>query len=1070
MTEEHDNEKPRGGILAWWAGNSIAANLLMIIALVGGIIGYSQIQRDENPAASFAGATVSVSWPGASPQEVEEQIILRIEEAMTAVDGVRRITATAVEGSGWVNIEGNSTVDPAEFLDAVKLQVDSINNFPVEAFQPRVTEWQSRSQIAGIAVHGNIDRRELQRIAREMRNEISAAIPEVAAVNIQARLPEEVSIEISEENMRRYGITIAELSRAISTSSLNLSAGSVRTDLGDVRVAARQLADTAEEFGNIIVRQTPGGSVIRVRDVATVIDGLEDRPFEATFNGEPMVLLTLMSVGNSDVIDVSGSLAAYIDRKQRELPTTVTISEWWDGADQFNSQLTVIGSSALLGLALVLVVLILFLRPIVAFWVTIGIATAFAGAFMLLPLIGVTLNFLSLFAFLIVIGVIVDDAIIVGENIHNRVERGEQGLTAAVVGVQMVAKPVIFAVITSMMAFAPWMMLSGPEVQFTRQISLVVIAALSFSLIEAFLILPAHLAHIKPQEPKGISGHFIRFQAGIADSLVWFSRHVYGPMLAVSLRHRYATFAIFLGLFALAIVLMNTNRVPFRFMPEIESDQIQVNIQLAEGTPWQRTDEIRERLEAAQIVVQNEYREMYPGEVDVIRNRSTLATQGQVRAWIGLAPPESRPGRLPSAEIAQRIRDEMGPVPDAEEIRFDATLNDVGPAIDFAINHPDLDVLRAAADDLKDALRGFPATYDVVDNLQTSAEELRLTLRPDAQALGLTLVDVTQQLRQAFYGQEVQRLPRGGEDVRVMVRYPRADRESLDAINQVRIRTADGREIPLAAVAQAEFAPGINRIQRRERQRTVRVSAEVSDPDAARAIRQQINEEFFPAWRERYPGVSVGAIGQAEGEAEFMGEIVILQIIMIGMMYVLLAVAFRSYAQPLMIMTAIPFAFAGAVFGHLALGVPFALFSMFGVGAAAGIVINDNLVLVDFVNRLRERGVGAFQALVDAGVQRFRPILLTSVTTFIGVLPMIAERSTAAQFLKPMVVSLGFAVMFALFLTLFMVPALYAIGVDIKRSFLSLWTGEKRPGIGSGYHGDTSGTDVDIGQIKQPAE
>jgi len=447
-----------------------------------------------------------------------------------------------------------------------------------------------------------------------------------------------------------------------------------------------------------------------------------------------------------------------------------------------------------------------------------------------------------------------------------------------------------------------------------------------------------------------------------------------------------------------------------------------------------------------------------------------LATNGQIRAWIGLAPPESRPGRLASADIAQRIRDEMGPVPDAEEIRFDATINEVGPAIDFAINHPDLDVLRAAADDLKDALRGFPATYDVVDNLQTSAEELRLTLRPDAQALGLTLVDVTQQLRQAFYGQEVQRLPRGGEDVRVMVRYPREARENLDAINQVRIRTPDGREIPLAAVAEAEFAPGINRIQRRERQRTVRVSAEVTDPDAARAIRRQITEEFIPDWQERFPGVSVGAIGQAEGEAEFLGEIVMLQLVMIGMMYVLLAVAFRSYAQPLLIMTAIPFAFAGAVFGHMALGVPFALFSMFGVGAAAGIVINDNLVLVDFVNRLRERGVGAFQALVDAGVQRFRPILLTSVTTFIGVLPMIAERSTAAQFLKPMVVSLGFAVVFALFLTLLMVPALYAIGVDIKRTVLSMWTGQKRPGIGSGYEGDTSGTDVDIGASHQPAE
>ena len=350
---ERPDETPHRGLLAWWAGNSIAANLLMIIALIGGVIGFFSIQRDQNPAAQFAGATVSVAWPGASPQEVEEQIILRIEEAITGVDGVRRITATAVEGSGWVNVEGNSTVDPQEFLDAIKLQVDSINNLPVEAFQPRVTQWQSRSQIAGIALHGNIDRRELQRIAREIRNELSAAIPEIASVETQARLPEEVSIEISEENMRRYGVTVAEVSRAISSASINRSAGSVRTDLGDVRIASRQLADTAEEFGNIIVRQTPGGGIIRVRDVARVYDGLEDRNFAATFDGEPMVLITLMSTGNSDVIEVSRQLAAYLDRKRPQLPETVSLSEWWDGADQFNSQLTVIGNSALLGMALV---------------------------------------------------------------------------------------------------------------------------------------------------------------------------------------------------------------------------------------------------------------------------------------------------------------------------------------------------------------------------------------------------------------------------------------------------------------------------------------------------------------------------------------------------------------------------------------------------------------------------------------------------------------------------------------------------------------------------------------------
>jgi multidrug efflux pump subunit AcrB len=584
-TDEQVNER---GILAWWAGNSIAANLLMAIALIGGIVGYMSLQRDQNPAAEFPGASVSVSWQGASPQEVEEQIILRVEEAMADLDGVRRITATAFEGRGVVNIEGNSNIDPTFFFDQVKIRVDSINNLPRDAFRPMVYQWRAQSQIAGMALHGHIDRRELQRIAREIRNEIGTQIPEVAAVQVQASLREEVAVEISEENLRRYGLTFAEVSQAIGAASMNTSAGSVRTDLGDVRIASRQLADTEEDFGSIIVRQTPEGGVIRVRDVATVIDGVQDANLNATFDGEPMVLITLMSTGNSDVIRVSNQLQAYMERKRAELPESVTLSEWWDGADQFNSQLTVIGSSALTGLALVLIVLILFLRPVVAFWVTVGIATAFAGAFLLLPFFGVTLNFLSLFAFLIVIGVIVDDAIIVGENIHNRVERGEQGLTAAVVGVQMVAKPVIFAVITSMLAFAPWMLLSGPESQFTSQISLVVIAALTFSLIESLLILPAHLAHIKPQKMHGFWGGVTRWQAKIADSIVWFARKAYAPLLVFSLKHRYATLAVFIGLFALSIVMMASGRVPFRFMPEIESDMIQVNIELAEGTPWSR--------------------------------------------------------------------------------------------------------------------------------------------------------------------------------------------------------------------------------------------------------------------------------------------------------------------------------------------------------------------------------------------------------------------------------------------------------------------------------------------------
>ena len=1057
------DENEHTGIIAWWAKNSVAANLLMLIALIGGVIGYTTMQRENNPSAVFAGASIDVAWPGASPQEIEEQIIVRMEEAIADLDGIDELTSVAREGSGSVYVEGLSTVDPDDFINDIKLRVDSVNNLPRDSFRPTVRQWQNSEQIFGFALHGEIDRRDMQRIAREIRDEISSTVPGISLVEINGVLGEEVAIEVSEEAMRRYGVSFSEISRAIASASINTSAGSVRTDLGDVRLTSRQLADTAEEFENIIVRQTPGGGSVRVGDVATVIDGLVDANLYATFNGDQMVIIAVRSTGNVDIIDASNALRDFAEQKNLELPSTVQLSVWWDGADQFNSQLLVIGNSALLGLILVLGILVLFLRPIVAFWVTVGITTAFAGAFLLLPLMGITLNFLSLFAFLIVIGVIVDDAIIVGENIHARVERGEQGLTAAVVGTQMVAKPVVFAVITTMMAFAPWMLISGGTAQFTTQISLVVIAALTFSLIEAFLILPAHLAHIKPQTPSGFFAPFIRFQKAIADSLLSFAHGVYGPFLSLAIKFRYATLLVFIGLFGLAITLMSTGRVASAFMPEIESDLIRVNIAMAEGTPWSRIAEVRERLDIAEHEVLEAYRDEFPDEVDMIQTRSTLATDSGVRAWIGLAPPEDRPEGVSSASIAERIREALGPVPDAEEIRFDASLNNSGPAIQFAINHPDLDVLRAASAELQDVLRGYSTTYDIVDNLNSSADEIQFTLRPDAQALGLTLSDVTNQVRQAFYGDEVQRLPRNGEDVRVMVRYPRADRNSLDAINNLRIRTADGREVPLASVVEVEFAPGINRIQRRERQRTATVSAELTDNEQAQIIREELDENFFPEWKERYPGLSTGAIGEAQEEARFLQEIMVLQIIMIGLMYTLLAIAFGSYAQPLMIMTAIPFAYAGAVFGHYILGEPFALFSMFGIGAAAGIVINDNLVLVDFVNRLRERGVGAMQALVDGGVQRFRPILLTTITTFVGVLPMIAERSTAAQFLKPMVISLGFAVVFALFLTLFLVPCLYAVGVDIRRVVLSLWTGQWQPMIGSTYSGHDSGDDtVDV--------
>lgn len=1062
MTDpNHTHDEAPGGIIGWWARNSVAANLLMIVAVLGGLLGYNMMNREVFPTASFNGATVSVSWPGASPQDVEEQIIVRIEEALSDMDGIETITSTAREGSGWVNIEGKRSIDVGEFIDNIKLEVDSVNNLPPSAYRPIVSQWRNQEQVVGFAVHGLVDRRDLQAIGREIRDEV-AQLPGASIVNLWASRGEEVSIEVSEDNLRRYNLTFDEIVRAVRASSLNASAGTVRTELGEFALTSRQLADTAPEFENIIIRQTGDGGTLRVRDVAQVTDGFVDFNLEATYNGEPMVLIVVEQSPNIDVVDTSRAVREYIEEKSAELPDGVHMSLWWDNSEMYTARMETISNSALVGGILVLIVLFLFLRPTVAIWVTVGIFIAFGGAFLILPMLGVSLNMLSLFAFLLVIGIVVDDAIVVGENIHDRVERGEPGLTASIIGTQMVAKPVIFAVITTIMMFSPWMLLTGPEVQFTRQISLVVIAALSFSLVESLLILPAHLSHMKPQSEEGMVGALIKVQRAIANSLVFFARNIYRPFAKIAIRNRYATFVAFLGIFMVSIVLMMTNRVGSVFMPQIENETIQVNIQLAEGTPWNRTEQVRQQLDEAQRLALEHYRTEYPGEIDMIESRSTIATDGRVRAWIELPDPADRPGRLPTAEVAQTIRDFLGPIPDAEEIRLDSTINDGGNSMTFALSHQDLGVLRQAADDLKAQLRSYDTLYDVIDSLQTSTEELQFTLLPGAQSVGLTLQDVTRQVRQSFYGEEAQRLPRDGQDVRVMVRMDEESRRSLDTLRDIRVRTGDGREVPLSAVAEAHFAPGLNRINRRNGMRTVTVRAELSDPAARGDINQSLNRDFFPGFDARYPGVSRDEIGQAEGEREFLQEVTNLLVLALGSMYILLAVAFRSYFQPIVIMIAIPFSLTGAIFGHLMFDMPIALFSYFGVGAAAGVVINDNLVLIDFVNRLRANGVGAFQALVDAGVQRFRPILLTSVTTFLGIFPMMAETSTQAQFLKPMVVALGFAVLFALFLTLLLVPAMYAIGVDIARLFRRIWTGEKQPGLGEHY------TDTDFAHGELP--
>ncbi|MEM9669014.1 MAG: efflux RND transporter permease subunit [Pseudomonadota bacterium] len=1062
------------GIVAWFARNAVAANLIMIVAFVGGTMSYLNMEREFFPTTLVNGAAVTMVWDGASPQDIEEQLMARIEESIADIDGLKRITSASAEGGGEVFIEAENTTDMTRFVNEVDRRVDQIDNFPAGAERPRVRQLEAQNWFFGMAIHGDVDRRTLKRWTEKVRDDI-ALLPGGQRAVVRGVLDEEVAIEVTENNLRRYNLTFADVADAVRNTSINSSGGRVRTSTGDVSLQTRQLADTAEEFGNIIISQTIDGGTIRISDVGSVIDGFVDESLEATFNGEPTAFVFVIQPEVMDIVNFSDGFQDYIKNSHKVLPEALSIDILWTDADPFEDRMDTITSSALIGATLVLLVLILFLRPIVAFWVTIGIITAFAGGTMLLPFFGVTFNLLSLFAVLLVIGVIVDDAIIIGENIHKEVETGRNsGLNAAIVGAQSVMKPVIFGVLTTIIAFLPWAFLSGPEKNFTEQISYVVIAALIFSLIECLLILPAHLAHMKPQTYTGFSGRLIKVQRRIADSLLWVANHFYKPILEAAIRFRYATITLFMVLFYLAMQLLSTGIVPFRLMPQIEGDLVIVNINMPNGTPEERLLQVRDQFEAGVIEAADELARKYPGLPNgFVIGRSVIASGTQVEAFISMVPPEERPETASVKDASDLMREKVGPIPDAEDISFDFTINEEDTRIQFALNHPDLDLLREAAGAVKDEFATYSTLYDVGDNLTSAAEEVRVTLKPGAQSLGLTMSDVSGQIRQAYYGIETMRLPRDGEDALVIVRLSEEDRSNIDSLRNLRIRTSDRREIPLTQVADLEFAPGINSIMRRERIRSVTVFAEVVG-DARGQIIEDMNQNFWPQFEERFPGVTRGNVGDFEQQQEFLGELVQLAGIALGAMYVILAIAFRSYAQPFLLMTAIPFAFAGAIYGHLLFGVPLALFSVFGIAAAAGVVINDNLVLVDYVNKRRSEGVGAVQALVDAGVSRFRPILLTSVTTFVGILPLIAERSIGAQFLRPMVISLGCAVIFALFVSLLMVPALYAVGTEIGRIFRWTWSGRPYRSIGESYDGeahDDNITDVhgDLGDI-QPAE
>ena len=1045
-------------LIAWFVKNPVAANLLMLAMFVGGIFGYNKLEREFIPQTTINSINVSVSWPGASPRDVEEQLVVRIEEAVDGLDGIEYIESTAREGSGNVTISTKLNADYEKMIDQIKGKVDSIQNLPSDSFRPQITRADFKPDIIYLALHGDVDRLELQRAASQLRLDLTKLTGLQLTDQISKR-DEQVTIEISEDALRQYNLTFSQVSQAIAGSSVNLSAGTVETTGGKLQLRARALANTKSEFEEIIVRQTPSGGTIRVKDIANVIDRFEDDKFTAEFAGETAAIFRVLSPDSLDITAAGRAIRKFEPEINEKLPPGLTFSIWFDGSTMFDSRMSLIGSNAISGMILVLVVLMLFLRPKVAMWVTIGIAAAFCGALAVAPYIGVTLNMISLFAFLLVIGIVVDDAIVVGESVHFHNENGVTGSRASVAGANMVAKPVFFAVITTILMFVPFMLITGPLRAQTEQISLVVIAVLVFSLIEAFFILPAHLRHLDySEEHMGRQSKIAKFQERIANSLVTFAKNKFRPFVAMLIKFRYATMAVFIGLMTMSMGFLFGGIVPTAFIPEVMGDMIMVDARFPEGTSYERVEQARKQI-ADGIEELNENAEKDFGiSPPIISADGTISEGRSVNGFLGLAGTRERRD-ISTKKFADKLEEYVGPIPDAYRVNYGFTEggSQNGGGLFYGVASTDPDVLKESILDIKREIESYSAVARAFDGLESSAKEIQFTLKPGAETLGVNLADVSRQVREAFFGREVQRLPRNGEDVRVMVRYPEEARESIDSLKNLRIRGANGVEVPLFSVAEVSLEEGVGRIRRRDRKRLEYVGGRVRGEQAEVArIKRDLEENYFPNWETKYPLASRIKLGDDEIQTTFVAELKLSAIVILLMMYGLLAIAFRSYAQPLLIMIAIPFALVGMIFGNMITGVPFGMMSMFGFFAASGVAVNDNLVLIDYVNRLRDKGVGAYQAMLDACVARFRPILLTSVTTFIGITPILFETSPQAEFLKPMVVALAFGVLFDFFLTLMLVPAMYGIGVDINRFFKGLWTGVKQPKLGSRYDPDVA--------------
>ena len=1085
-------------LIAWFATNHIAANLLLILIVLAGLSAVLTMPQKSFPDIDVPIISVSIPYLGAAPEEVEQGVCIRVEEELDGVEGVKEIRSVANESLCSVTVELFEDADESRALDDVKNRIDALDTLPEETEQPIINLATSIRPVIDLAITGPDDERTLKVLGQRVRDEI-AALPGITQVSLVNTRPYEISIEVSESDLQRFGLTFSQVAEAVRARAIDLPGGAIKTEDGEILLRTKGQVYWGEEYERLVLLSRPDGSLVYLSDVARVVDGFEDTDQSLRFDGQPAAIIRVSRIGSEDILAITGAVMAYLDTSAQALPEGVKLTVWNDNSRLLEDRLATLLDSARQGFLMVLLLLALFLRPVLAFWVSVGVPVAFMGALYLTNYVGLSIDGISLFGFILVLGIMVDDAIVVGESVHSRQREGGTPLIGSIEGTQRITIPVIFGVLTTICTFLPMLQGVGSSGQIGAVIATVVICCLIFSLIESQLILPAHLGNKQTKTAKGevylllvplmvivllqfswSTSSFVGLaialmtvvyaldRLGLTDDPATrliaaqsrFSASVEmlidGPFRRIVQRAtqaRYTTLAMAFAFFLSGVAVFGSGRLPFSFFPPLAADQVIAQLTMPLGTSSEITEQAVRHLERTGEAIRDELNEQYGAAPPVTH---ILASVGGSQGG-GLGPPGSGGGgasgghmgevtlqltpsqsrTISTKEVAALWRERSGSIAGAVELKFNSSLFSVGNAIDIQLAGNDVDELREVAAGLRAELARYPGVIDITDSFRSGKQELKLKMTPEGEALGLSLGALAQQVRQAFYGEEAQRIQRGRDDVRVMVRYTEAERESLASLDDMRVRTREGSEVPFRTVANASLGQGYSSIKRADRKRVVNVTADVDRTQiTADEVVGDLSRSYFPVIRAEHPRVSLSLEGEQRQSGEYLVSLVFPFLIALFAIYALLAIPLRSYVKPFIIMSVIPFAFIGAIWGHQIMKLAglvsgLAMMSILGMIAAAGVVVNSSLILVYAINQRRDAGSTMADAVVDAATSRCRPIVLTSMTTFVGLMPLMFNTSVQAQFLVPMAVSLSFGVLFATVITLLVVPSIYLFFEDL---------------------------------------